>query len=621
MVMSLTKKKSLDEIKTKIVGDGQYGNARFASEKEIRKTYIYLAYEPENWRYYGKIPEYKPKIDKGKSSKSLNKHWKYHFKKACKIADNSIMGETTKKDEFNDPKSLIFEIQKIKQEEHSDLTKTFQIERITSTGKKPLNGIILGTKKIRGKLYALVAPDDAHTLMVAAAGSGKTACFLYANIEFCMASRISFVTTDTKGDLQRKVGTIAKKYYYYDVKTIDLRNPGNSDGFNMLAVVNKYMDISQEQKSQGKPYKMFQSKSESYAKIVAKTIIGNEDTDRGANTFFYESAEGILTSAIMIISEFAEKSERHIISVAKFIQETLGRNSQYENKTDFQVILDKLPDDHKARFFAGSALNTSEEGMKSVMSTALSRLNAFIDTELEQILCFDSCIDAEEFCSKPTVLFIIMPEEDNTKYFLVSLAVEQLYRELMTFADVCGGKLPKRVMFYLDEIGTIPKISSMEMLLSAGRSRQLFVVLIIQSLAQLRKNYGDLGAEIIIDNTQNAIFSGFSPNSETAKVLSENLGQYTVQSGSISKNKEGDSESLQMMGKNLIDAFDLKTLPKFTFITMKMGFYPIKTIFPLYFDWGIKFEKPYKIDYKGDREVKYVKVESLIKNINAKHPR
>ena len=191
----------------------------------------------------------------------------------------------------------------------------------------------------------------------------------------------------------------------------------------------------------------------------------------------------------------------------------------------------------------------------------------------------------------------------------------------MTFADVCGGKLPKIVMFYLDEIGTIPKISSMEMLLSAGRSRQLFVVLIIQSLAQLRKNYGDLGAEIIIDNTQNAIFSGFSPNSETAKVLSENLGQYTVQSGSISKNKEGDSESLQMMGKNLIDAFDLKTLPKFTFITMKMGFYPIKTIFPLYFDWGIKFEKPYKIDYKGDREVKYVKVESLIKNINAKHPR
>jgi len=78
-----------------------------------------------------------------------------------------------------------------------------------------------------------------------------------------------------------------------------------------------------------------------------------------------------------------------------------------------------------------------------------------------------------------------MPEEDSTKYFLVSLAVQQLYRELMTYADICGGKLPKRVMFYLDEIGAIPRIASLEMLLSAGRSRQLFAVLIIQSLAQL----------------------------------------------------------------------------------------------------------------------------------------
>ena len=435
-----------------------------------------------------------------------------------------------------------------------------------------------------------------------------------------MAGRVSFLATDTKGDLLREVGTIAQKYYGYDVKAIDLRNPAHSDGFNMLAMVNKYTDIAAQEKAKGKPYKIFQSKSENYAKIIAKTIIGGDDSDRGANAFFYESAEGILTAAIMLVSEFAEKDERHIVSVAKLIQETLGKSEHFKDKIEFQLLLDMLPSDHKARFFAGAALNSSEEGMRAVMSTALSRLNAFIDTALEQILCFDSCVDAEEFCQKPTALFIIMPEEDNTKYFIVSLAVQQLYRELMTYADVCGGKLPKRVMLFLDEIGTIPRIASMEMLLSAGRSRQLFAVLIIQSLAQLKKNYSDLGAEIIIDNTQNAIFSGFAPNSETAKILSGNLGQYTVQSGSISKGKDGNTESVQMLGKDLVDVFELKTLPKFTFITMKTGSLPIKTTLPLFFKWGIQFEKPYKIAYRGDREVKYAGKVALMKSIKRKYP-
>lgn len=78
----------------------------------------------------------------------------------------------------------------------------------------------------------------------------------------------------------------------------------------------------------------------------------------------------------------------------------------------------------------------------SVLSTAMSRLNAFLDSELEQVLCFGSAVDAEKFSSQKTALFIVMPEEDPTAYFLVSLIIQQLYRELMTVADEHGGKLP-----------------------------------------------------------------------------------------------------------------------------------------------------------------------------------
>ena len=83
--------------------------------------------------------------------------------------------------------------------------------------------------------------------------------------------------------------------------------------------------------------------------------------------------------------------------------------------------------------------------MQSVLSTALSRLNAFLDSELEQVLCFDTAIDTEKFCTKKSAIFLVMPEEDNTKYFIISLIVQQLYREILTVADEHGGKLPNRV--------------------------------------------------------------------------------------------------------------------------------------------------------------------------------
>ncbi len=86
--------------------------------------------------------------------------------------------------------------------------------------------------------------------------------------------------------------------------------------------------------------------------------------------------------------------------------------------------------------------------MQSVLSTALSRLNSFLDSELEQILCFDTAIDAEQFCKKKTAVFLVMPEEDNTKYFIISLILQQLYREILVVADENGGKLDNRVVFY-----------------------------------------------------------------------------------------------------------------------------------------------------------------------------
>lgn len=143
------------------------------------------------------------------------------------------------------------------------------------------------------------------------------------------------------------------------------------------------------------------------------------------------------------------------------------------------------------------------------------------------------------------------------------------------------------------------------MMFSASRSRRLQIVPIIQSFAQLEKNYDKEGSEIIIDNTQLTIFGGFAPNSSSADVLSKALGSRTVMSGSVNRGKDNPSESLQMIERPLMTPDELKSLPKGTFIVMKTGAHPMKVKLKLFFKWGIEFEDEYKVPEQVDREVAY----------------
>ncbi len=537
---------TLNGIKSRTVGDGQHGVARFASKKEIENTYHHIQFNVKDWRRGVNLPV--------------------------------------------DEKGNI------------------------------IQGLVIGCKGSKGTVNGLIDSGDVHCLMIGAAGVGKTAYFLYPNLEYACASGMSFITTDTKGDLARNYGTIAKENYGYNIAVIDLRNPTRSDGNNLLHLVNKYMDLYREDNANYSA----KAKAEKYAKIISKTIISTDGNNAamGQNAFFYDAAEGLLTSVILLIAEFLPPAiednqtveKRHIISVFKMVQDLMAP-SKIKGKSQFQLLMDKLPSTHKAKWFAGAALNSAEQAMASVLSTVLSRLNAFLDSEMEQILCFDTAIDAERFCYEKSAVFLILPEEDVTKYFMVSLFLQQFYREMLTVADENGGKLPNRVMIYADEIGTIPKIESFEMMLTAGRSRRISVIPIIQSFAQLDKNYGKEGSEIITDNCQLTIFGGFAPNSETAHVLSKALGTRTVMSGSISRGKNDPSQSLQMIERPLMTADELKSLPKGDFVVMKTGVHPMKTKLKLFLDWGITFDKTYETEEKSHRKVYYADKEELEENI------
>ena len=537
---------SLNGIKKKTVGQGQYGTARFSTNAEIKKTYVQIPFDVKNWRQGKNLPS--------------------------------------------------------------------------------IQGTVVGCKTKGKQTYALIDEGDVHTMMIGAAGVGKTAFFLYPNIEAACASGMSFLSTDLKGDVFRNYGSIAKKYYGYNVSVIDLRNPTRSDENNMLHLVNKYMDIYKADKSNLSA----KAKAEKYAKITAKTIInigGGDYSSMGQNAFFYDASEGLLASLILLIAEFGDKDERHIVSVFKLIQDLLepaaeskkSDKGQAKPKNGFRILMEKLPDEHKAKWLAGSALFAADQAMMSIISTALSRLNSFIDSELEQILCFGTAIDAEKFCSEKSAIFIVLPEEDISKYFMVSLIIQQLYREILVIADENGGRLKNRVMFFCDEFGSFPKIEGAEAMFSASRSRRISIVAIIQSFAQLDKNYGREGQEIITDNTQLTIFGGFAPNSQSAEILSKALGEQTVLSGSVSHGRD-KSQSLQMIGRPLMTPDELKSMPKGQFIVMKTGTHPMISPLKLYFKWGIKFEEPYMLADKGARKVTFMNKEKLMREAEMKYP-
>ena len=586
VVSFLSKNYSLNNFKSKTVGDGQHGTARWATPREISKTYRTVPFRPRRWRKREELP----------------------------TEQGLVLGSVGGRNHKSEGEILLKTSRKLLEK----LRRSVEGKRKTKKKSKALSKVKKMIEEQRD-IRALVDSDDVHCLMIGASGVGKTAFFLYPNLEYACACGMSYLALDTKGDLARNYGCIASKYYGYQVTVIDLRNPTCSDGFNFMTLVNHYMDRAKRDPND----LTAKAKAENYAKILAKTIISPEGSSQyGDNAFFYESAEGVLAAIVMLLAEFIlpEKDgteKRHIVSAFKLVQDLLAAPGGGRGKNGFHVLMDMLPSVHKARWVAGAALTAADQAMASVMSTVLSKLNAFLDSELEQVICRDNPIDAERFASSKCAIFVVIPEEDPTKNFIASLMIQNLSRELFSVADENRGRLKNRVVIYADEFGSMPPFDVLS-LFSAGRSRGLTLVPIIQSLAQLEKNYGKEGAEIVCDNCQDTIFGGFAPQSKTAEALSSALGSRTVLSGSVSQGKES-SQSLQMIERPLMTPDELKSVPKGEFVVMKTGAHPMRTRLRLFLDWGITFEKDCPTPKPVVRRVAYAGCEELIANIRKQY--
>ena len=554
--------KSLDRIKARTVGHGQHGSARWASRREIQSYYTMVPYEPQKWRTERFAERTAPAV-----------------------------GDPTRK----------------------------RAERKLTINLSP--GFVLGTFRhgLHGKhITAWVDSGDSHAMMIASPGGGKTAYFLYPNIEYAMACGVSFVTLDTKGDLYRNMATIGEKYYGYKTVVYDFRKPMQSDSYNLISLVNKYMDSFKRTGSVDD-----KARAEKQARMVAKSIItgGVDMANMGANSFFYEASESLLTSAIMILSEYGDEGTRHISSAHKMIDAVSVREEKGKPNL-YSKMLSALPPYHKAAMLAGSAVNSAEQTTASIVSTAHSRLNELIDSELEQMICFDTKFKVEDFIEHPTGVYIVLPEEDTTKYFIVSLVIQQINAELTAMADRLGGTLPKKVLCFYDELGTIPKIEGLDAIFTASRSRNMSIVGILQGTSQLKERYGENTAETMFNSCHDTIAGAFGPLSQDAEFISKQLGSRTAQTGTVTTDgKTGEQSSTQqMMEVPLMAPNELREMPKGEFVLLKTFCRSTKTHMPLFTDWGIELEEQYHMPERATREIKYMDVPALMEKLSRRKP-
>ena len=490
----------------------------------------------------------------------------------------------------------------------------------------PVRAVIDKKGQLRGNFMS-----GAHSLVIGATGSGKTTTFVNPMIQLIGASKkgSSMIVSDPKGELFDMHSQYLKDLGY-DVRVLDLRDTYSSDRWNPLDSI---WDMYQEYASIGKGMKAHRDDVKKYPELK---IIGDSKYEAEQVWIEYEGKayldvkqcqEEILVAKQKIYDEMYEdlndfvsvlcpitnekdplweKGARSIVlaTCLAMLEDSenpeLGMTKEKYNFFNVNKMLTNSENEFAAlkEYFKGrnpmsqavtlskQVLSSAPQTMSSYMSITFDKLNLFNDRGICGLTSATD-IDASSFASKPTALFMKIPDEKDTRHGLASLFILCIYKALIKVASSREDlSLPRNVYFILDEFGNLPKIEKFDKMITVGRSRKIWFNMVIQSYAQLNATYGDQIANIVKSNCAMKMFIG-SNDIETCKEFSELCGNKTVKTTSTSGStaaKVGDlSISTQTQVRPLIYPSELQKLNNRestgNAIIVTFGNYPLQTTY------------------------------------------
>ena len=401
---------------------------------------------------------------------------------------------------------------------------------------------VILTKRVSIGLDGYKHRRNLNILVVGGSGSGKTRFFCKPGI---MSVNCSYLIIDPKGEMLRSTGYLLKDEGY-DIKVFDLIHPRQSDGYNPFTYIRDDPDVLK----------------------LMDNLVKNTTPPKGAsNDPFWEKAEIALDSALMLYLLYEAPVEEQNFEMLMFMLEcarVMEEDEQYQSPLDllFQTLEERDPSHIAVREYKVYK-QAAGKTAKSILVTASVRLAAFIFPQYAAMMQTDE-MDFASMGERKRAIFCVIPVNDGSMNYLVSMLLTQCFQQLYLRADErYNGRLPVPVRVIQDEWANVAQPDSYPKVLATCRSYNIGINIIVQNIQSIKALYKDEW-EGIIGNCDTLLFLGGGNEPTSLEFVSKLLGKETVHTRTRgqTKGRSGSSSvNYQQTGRDLMTPDEIRMLP------------------------------------------------------------
>ena len=462
----------------------------------------------------------------------------------------------------------------------SELKKT-----LTEVDPKAYTADAAGLVVINNGKKMWVDNGEMHNLIMGATGSGKTQIVVFPLVHSLAKHDESMIITDPKGEIYEQTANMLKERGY-NIVLLNFRNPQNGNAWNPMTL----------------PYKLYKEGNTDKAIELLDDLALNILYEGKANDPFWEKTSADYFSGLALgLFEDAKEEEINLNSIN--LMATIGEERfGAPNNNYIKEYFNSKDPSRPAYINASGTVFAPEETKGGILSTFKQKIKLFSSRDNLSEMLSHSDFDMKDIGRQKTAVFMIVQDEKKTLHPLATIFIKQVYETLIDVAQECGGKLPNRTNFILDEFANMPPLKDVTTMVTAARSRLIRFNFIIQNYAQLTQVYGKEDAETIKGNCNTMYL--ISSELQALEEISKMCGEVK------SKEKEKTAST------PLVTVSDLQRLAQFEVIHLRLRTMPFKTKLTPNFkmDWGKKYEKA---GYP-QREKKLVKLFDLKEFVKAK---
>ena len=376
-----------------------------------------------------------------------------------------------------------------------------------------------------------------------------------------MQDNSSFVVLDPKGEILRDTGGLLETMGY-EVRVLDLINMEKSHCYNPFVYLMDDNDVQ---------------------RLV--TNLFKSTTPKGAqsNDPFWDTAASMLLLALVFYLKYeAPEEEQNFAMVMELLRNGEVSEDNEKNMSPLDYLfynLENKDPDHIALKYYKSYHLGSAKTLKSIQITLAARLEKF-NLESLSFLTITDELELEKLGEKKCAIFALIPDNDTSFNFLVSILYTQLFQQLFEVADKkYGGSLPVHVHFLMDEFANVSLPDDFDKILSVMRSRGVSVSIILQNLAQLKALF-EKQWESIVGNCDEFLYLGGNEQS-THKYVSELMGKATIDMNTYNQSmgmRGSYSKNWQLQGRELMMPDEVRMLDNRYALLFIRGERPVKDL-------------------------------------------